>query len=199
MWTASSPASWPSRVTGRRRKSVSIRKWNGSFREGRPGDFAEALMDLGATVCTPTKPNCLICPVSNYCLAQAEGEPERYPIKPPKKAKPIRRGAAYVAVHKGEVLLQRRPDKGLLGGMLGLPTSDWVEGEPSDPAPPFKASWEEIGGVRHVFTHFDLRLTVQRVDLPRRPKADGIWVPLDEVEGLPSVFSKAFRLAIAGK
>ena len=167
--------------------------------EDRPGDFAEALMDLGATVCTPTKPNCLICPVSNYCLAKAEGEPERYPIKPPKKAKPIRRGAAYVAVHKGEVLLQRRPDKGLLGGMLGLPTSDWVEGERSDPAPPFKASWEEIGGVRHVFTHFDLRLTVQRVDLPRRPKADGIWVPLDEVEGLPSVFSKAFRLAIAGK
>ena len=85
--------------------------------EGRPGDFAEALMDLGATVCTPTKPNCLICPVSGYCRAKAEGEPERYPIKPPKKAKPIRRGAAYVVIHKGDVLLQRRPDKGrrLLG------------------------------------------------------------------------------------
>jgi len=82
--------------------------------------------------------------------------------------------------------------------MLGLPTSDWVEGERSDASPPFKASWEEIGDVRHVFTHFDLRLTVQRADLPRRPKADGIWVPLDEVEGLPSVFAKAFRLATSG-
>jgi A/G-specific adenine glycosylase len=167
--------------------------------DGRPGDFAEALMDLGATVCTPTKPNCLICPVSDYCFAKAEGEPERYPIKPPKKAKPIRRGAAYVAVHKGEVLLERRPDKGLLGGMAGLPTSDWVEGVSSEPVPPFKAGWEEIGEVRHVFTHFDLRLTVQRAEVPRRPaKADGFWVPLAEVEGLPSVFAKAFRLATSG-
>ena len=164
--------------------------------EDRPGDFAEALMDLGATVCTPTRPNCLICPLSAYCRAKAEGEPERYPIKPAKKATPIRRGAAYVAVHKGEVLLQRRPDKGLLGGMLGLPTSDWVEGEAADPPPPFDADWEEIGEVRHVFTHFDLRLTVKRADLPHRPKSDGEWVPLADVEGLPSVFAKAFRLAV---
>ena len=167
--------------------------------EGRPGDFAEALMDLGATICTPTRPNCLICPVSDLCLAKAEGEPERYPIKPAKQPKPIRRGTAFVAVHKGEVLLQRRPDKGLLGGMLGLPTSDWTEGERTDPAAPFRADWEEIGEVRHVFTHFDLRLTVTRADLPRRPKAEGVWVALDEVEGLPSVFAKAFRLATAGK
>jgi A/G-specific adenine glycosylase len=132
-------------------------------------------------------------PAGRYCTAKAEGDPERYPIKPPKKAKPIRRGAAFVAVHKGEVLLQRRPDKGLLGGMLGLPTSDWAEGERVRSAPPFKAGWEEIGEVRHVFTHFDLRLTVQRADLPRRPKADdGVWVPLAGVEGLPSVFAKAF-------
>ena len=163
----------------------------------RPGDFAEALMDLGATVCTPSRPNCLICPVSAFCLAKAEGQPERYPIKPAKAAKPIRRGVAFVAVHRGEVLLQRRPDKGLLGGMLGLPTSEWIEGTRTDPAPPFAADWTEIGEVRHVFTHFDLRLTVMRADLPRRPaKAEGIWVKLDAVEGLPSVFAKAFRLAV---
>jgi A/G-specific adenine glycosylase len=83
--------------------------------------------------------------------------------------------------------------------MAGLPTSDWVEGERSDPAPPFKAAWGEVGEVRHVFTHFDLRLTVMRADLPRRPaKVDGFWMPLAEVEGLPSVFAKAFRLATSG-
>lgn len=165
--------------------------------EDRPGDFAEALMDLGAAVCTPTRPNCLICPISGFCRARAEGKPERYPIKPVKKAKPIRHGTAYVAVHQGEVLLQRRPDKGLLGGMLGLPTSDWVEGEPADPPPPFKGNWDEIGDVRHVFTHFDLRLRVLKADLPRRPaKAEGQWVVAKDVEGLPSVFAKAFRLAM---
>lgn len=166
--------------------------------EDRPGDFAEALMDLGATICTPTRPNCLICPISEFCRAKAEGEPERYPIKPARQAKPIRRGAAFVAVHKGQVLLQRRPDKGLLGGMTGLPTSDWVEGNAPDPQPPFKADWRDRGEVRHVFTHFDLRLNVLRADLARRPaKADGFWVALEEVEGLPSVFAKAFRLAIS--
>ena len=163
----------------------------------RPGDFAEALMDLGATVCTPMRPNCLICPISEFCRAKAEGNPERYPIKPAKAAKPIRRGAVFIAVHGGDVLLERRPDKGLLGGMLGLPTSDWIEGERGDPVPPFKAGWEEIGEVRHVFTHFDLRLSVMRADLSRRPaKVEGVWVQLDEVEGLPSVFAKAYRLAM---
>ena len=154
-------------------------------------------MDLGATVCTPTKPNCLICPVSDFCRAKAGGQPERYPIKPEKKPKPIRFGAAFVAVHKGEVLLQRRPEKGLLGGMAGLPTSEWAEGAADKPAPPFNADWAEIGEVRHVFTHFDLRLTVLRADFTRRPaKVEGFWVALDEVEGLPSVFAKAFRLAV---
>lgn len=164
---------------------------------GRPGDFAEALMDLGATVCTPARPNCLICPVSEICRARAEGEPERYPIKPAKKAKPTRHGAVFVAVHQGQVLLQRRPEKGLLGGMIGLPTSDWVEDENTDPVAPFSAAWQEIGEIRHVFTHFDLRLAVKRADLPRRPeKAGGVWVAADEVAGLPSVFAKAFRLAM---
>ena len=163
----------------------------------RPGDFAEALMDLGATVCTPARPNCLICPVSGVCRAKAEGDPERYPIKPAKLAKPVRRGVAWVAVSRNEVLLQRRPEKGLLGGMLGLPTNDWGADGHQDPQEPFRADWDEIGEVRHVFTHFDLRLLVQRADLSRRPKsAKGEWVALDRVEGLPSVFAKALKLAV---
>ncbi|KCZ47982.1 A/G-specific adenine glycosylase [Hyphomonas pacifica] len=167
--------------------------------EERPGEFAEALMDLGATVCTSTKPNCLICPLSELCAARAEGNPERYPIKPAKPEKPVRHGIAYVLHSKGEVLLVRRPDKGLLGGMLALPTGDWVEGDFPETPPPAKADWEEVGEVRHVFTHFALRFRVMRADLARRPKADGQWVNVDAVEGLPSVFAKAFKLAVAGR
>jgi len=162
----------------------------------RPGDFAEALMDLGATVCTPAKPDCLICPLSQLCKARAEGAPERYPAKPAAKAKPVRRGTAWVVVCKGEVLLVRRPERGLLGGMLGLPTSDWSADGDGDPETPFRARWEDCGEVRHVFTHFDLRLAVKRADPARRPESDGLWVPVEAVEGLPSVFAKAFRLAI---
>ncbi len=164
--------------------------------EDRPGEFAEALMDLGATVCTPTKPNCLICPVSGLCAARAEGAPERYPVKPAKKAQPVRYGTAFVLVAGGDVLLVRRPETGLLGGMLALPTDEWTEGRHPDSPPPAKAAWDEVGEVRHVFTHFALRLRVMRADVKRKPKAEGQWVPADEVDGLPSVFAKAFRLAI---
>ena len=161
--------------------------------ENRPGEFAEALMDLGATVCTPKSPNCLICPLKDLCRARAEGAPERYPIKPAKAKQPVRQGIAYVLVNKGQVLLERRPDNGLLGGMLALPTTEWVEGEVS-PSPPLNANWEELGEVRHVFTHFALRLTVLKAEQIGRRKA-GLWVPVDEVAGLPTVFAKAWRLA----
>ncbi|MCA8899696.1 MAG: A/G-specific adenine glycosylase [Hyphomonas sp.] len=163
--------------------------------EQRPGDFAEALMDLGATVCTPSKPNCLICPLSQLCRARAEGTPERYPVKPPKTAKPVRRGVAWVIVHKGQVLLVRRPEKGLLGGMLAVPSSVWFEGDIVDFEDPFEGDWVDCGEVRHVFTHFALRLAVKRANPARRPKLAGDWVPLAEVDGLPTVFAKAFRLA----
>ena len=133
--------------------------------EDRPGEFAEALMDLGATVCTPTKPNCLICPVSGLCAARAEGAPERYPVKPAKKAQPVRYGTAFVLVAGGDVLLVRRPETGLLGGMLALPTDEWTEGRHPDSPPPAKAAWDEVGEVRHVFTHFALRLRVMRADV----------------------------------
>ncbi|HBK16841.1 MAG TPA: A/G-specific adenine glycosylase, partial [Erythrobacter sp.] len=166
--------------------------------DDRPGEFAEALMDLGATVCTPTRPNCLICPLSDLCAAREEGEPERYPIKPAKVAKPVRHGIAYVLVVKGEALLVRRPDKGLLGGMLAVPTGEWVEGDFPEAHAPARADWEEVGEVRHVFTHFALRFRVMRASAPRKPRVEGgIWVKVEEVEGLPSVFAKAFRLAVA--
>lgn len=163
--------------------------------EDRPGEFAEALMDLGATVCTPARPNCLICPLAGLCAARAEGDPERYPVKPAKAEKPVRHGVAHVLLAGDEVLLVRRPDKGLLGGMLALPTGPWVEGGFPETPPPAEAGWEEVGEVRHVFTHFALRLSVRRAVVKRRPAVEGQWVAVDEVAGLPSVFAKAFRLA----
>ncbi|KCZ93318.1 A/G-specific adenine glycosylase [Hyphomonas johnsonii] len=165
--------------------------------EERPGEFAEALMDLGATVCTPTRPNCPACPVADMCRARAEGVPERYPIKPAKGVARVRQGVVYVLVEGDEIMLVRRPDKGLLGGMLALPTTDWPKMGVPDAAPPASARWKTVGEVRHVFTHFTLTLTVQRGTLKgKRP--DGLWTPIRDVEGLPTVFAKAFRLATSG-
>jgi A/G-specific adenine glycosylase len=160
----------------------------------RPGEFAEALMDLGATVCTPTRPNCVACPLSSRCKARAEGAPERYPVKPAKGATRVRQGVVYVLVEGDEVMLVRRPARGLLGGMLALPSTDWPTAGVPDEAYPVEAAWEVVGEVRHVFTHFTLTLTVKRATLNgKRP--DGVWTPIRDVEGLPTVFAKAFRLA----
>jgi len=163
----------------------------------RPGEFAEALMDLGATVCTPTRPGCGICPLSELCRARAEGAPERYPVKAAKGVTRLRQGVVYVLVDGEAVLLVRRPDKGLLGGMLALPSTDWPKTGIPDDAPPADANWQAVGDVRHVFTHFTLTLSVKRAVLKgKRP--DGMWTPIRDVEGLPTVFAKAFRLAVAG-
>ena len=157
----------------------------------RPAEFAEALMDLGATICTPKSPNCLLCPLRTMCAATVEGAPERYPIKPKKVPKPTRLGHVYVLFGQSHtVMTERRPDKGLLGGMLGLPTSDWA-GELPSPKFPSEANWEEVGDVRHVFTHFALTLTVWR------GQADQSLTPVKSAaDGLPSVFSKALKLAV---
>ena len=158
----------------------------------RPAEFAEALMDLGATICTPKSPNCLICPLRSLCAGQAEGAPERYPIKPKKTAKPTRVGHVYVLFGSdGSVLTERRPDTGLLGGMLGLPTSTWGDafGRPRFPA---DADWQEHGEIRHVFTHFALTLKVWRAEGDAGAGNVSVAVAAD---GLPSVFSKALKLA----
>ena len=159
----------------------------------RPAEFAEALMDLGATICSPKSPNCLICPLRDLCAARAEGQPDRYPIKPKKTPKPKRAGHVYLAFDgSGGVLTERRPDKGLLGGMLGLPTSDWAETAPG-PSFPQPGEWESVGEVRHVFTHFALTLTVWRTSGEIKDARMEVSAAAD---ALPSVFKKALKLAL---
>ena len=168
---------------------------------GRAGDLAQALMDLGATVCTPRKPNCLICPLNTMCAARAEGDPERYPVKAEKKATPTRYGSAFVLMHGGEVLLVRRPPSGLLGGMVMPPTSAWSETKADDPLAeaPGKFVWEQVGQVRHVFTHFALKLDVWRATAQPRMKVAGEWMSTDDaLAALPTVGRKAVALAAGG-
>ena len=127
----------------------------------RPGDHAQALMDLGATICTPKSPTCGICPLMTACAARKAGIAADLPRKAPKKLKPVRNGYVYLARRAdGAILLETRPDKGLLGGMLGFPTSDWSDSPVEDP--PFEADWHDPGlEVRHTFTHFHLRLAIR--------------------------------------
>ena len=160
----------------------------------RPGAFAEALMDLGATICTPKKPNCANCPLAKHCAARAEGDPERYPLKPEKVARPVRYGTAYVLRRTGHVWLVRRPPSGLLGGMLALPSSDWCELRQHS-EPPASAAWERLGEVRHVFTHFSLHLDVLAAETSKADLPEGFWVSDDDLTGLPTVFAKAATLA----
>lgn len=156
----------------------------------RAGDFAQAMMDLGATVCTPRDPRCLLCPLSIDCATRAEGDPARYPVKTPKKAKPLRRGNAMWMERDGAVWLVRREDNGMLGGMRALPDDGWSARGDGTGAPP--GDWREAGVVRHGFTHFDLELSV-RVSETAAPEGEGEWWPLDLLDdaGLPTLFAKA--------
>ena len=150
------------------------------------GDFAQAMMDLGATICTPRNPACRLCPVRSWCKAHAQGAPERYPVKAPKAVRPHRHGLAYWLEHDGDVLLVRRPAKGLLGGMLGLPE-----------VPPAETGWEEAGAVAHVFTHFSLTVTLTCARTDRR--LEGIWHPAATLleAGLPTLFAKLAARGLA--
>ncbi|SFJ73503.1 A/G-specific adenine glycosylase [Jannaschia pohangensis] len=158
--------------------------------QDRPGDHAQAVMDLGATICTPRSPACILCPLSADCAARAAGIAADLPRKLPKAAKPERRGFVYVAQRGDTWLQETRPPKGLLGGMLAFPTSEWSE-DPA-PAPPFAADWEALGDVRHTFTHFHLTLTVLRADAAGNADR-GTYAPLDP-GALPTLFAKAHRL-----
>lgn len=169
----------------------------------RPGDFAQGMMDLGATICTPKRPVCLHCPLRDDCRALDAGDPERFPVKPPKKAKPVRRGAAYVLTNSdGAVLLEKRGDKGLLAGMTQVPTTGWTARQDgatdASEAPLAGAEWIDCGTVGHVFTHFELRLTVFRGKGETRPAKDQWWSAPDSVAGeaLPTVMKKVLVLAI---
>ncbi|WP_322867587.1 A/G-specific adenine glycosylase [Aquicoccus sp. G2-2] len=164
----------------------------------RPGDYAQAVMDLGATLCTPKAPACGICPWRGICEARALGIAASLPARSPKQAKPVRRGVAYVGRRAdGAWLLERRPGKGLLGGMLGWPGAPW--GEVAQEAPPVTADWRDIGAeARHTFTHFHLRLAIKVADLPMEsvPNA-ALFLPKSEFRpsDLPTVMRKVFDLA----
>jgi len=162
----------------------------------RPGDYAQAIMDLGATICTPRTPDCAACPWAFACAASAEGDMTRYPLKERKKPKPVRLGTAWLVRGEQGLWLRRRPDKGLLGGMVEVPSTPWAEGPP-DEAPPFEADWGSRGEVRHVFTHFELRLDVREsAPAPDWQPEDGYWAAEDKLdeEALPSVMRKVVKL-----
>jgi A/G-specific adenine glycosylase len=171
----------------------------GLVTDERPGDWAQALMDLGAMICTPSSPGCLTCPVAEVCQARAAGAPETYPRRDAKPDRPQRYGAAYVLTAGDRVALVRRPSKGLLGGMLGLPTSDWRAEPWTDAeaivAAPMPAAWQNAGLIRHVFTHFALDLRVFRAE---GDWEGAIWTPRRDLEAMPSVFLKAAREALGG-
>ena len=165
----------------------------------RPGDYAQAVMDLGATICTPRNPACGICVWRDPCQARADGRTAEFPKKTPKVAKPIRLGVAYIARRDdGAFLLETRPDKGLLGGMLGWPGTEWGDAPP-EVDPPIEALWHDLGAeVRHTFTHFHLRLSlkVAKVAGDATP-SKGRFVPRDAFRpsNLPTVMRKAYDLA----
>ena len=171
----------------------------------RPGDFAQAMMDLGALVCTPKQPACDRCPLGGECAAAAAGSPERYPIRAARKERPTRRGVVYVAIRRdGAVLLRRRPPKGLLGGMSEIPSNGWAESRASrDLNGPFGLEWRQTSGrVVHVFTHFRLELDIFRADVGTAiPAPEDCWwsAPSDlKQEALPSVMRKVIEAALPG-
>ncbi|WP_415922731.1 A/G-specific adenine glycosylase [Tateyamaria sp. SN6-1] len=166
----------------------------------RPGDYAQAVMDLGATICSPKSPACGICPWRDPCAARAAGTAPELPKKTPKQAKPVRHGTVYLGQRDdGAWLLETRPEKGLLGGMLGWPGSDWVAASEQRPvAPPVEARWQKAPGeVRHTFTHFHLMLDVMVARLPTdAAPSTGHFVAAADFRpsDLPTVMRKAFDL-----
>jgi A/G-specific adenine glycosylase len=171
----------------------------------RPGDFAQAMMDLGATVCTPRRPRCSNCPIRETCAAIRDGDPELLPVRAAKAEKPQRRGAAFVAVRgDGAVLLRRRAERGLLGGMTEVPTTAWTarqDGLTTLAGAPFPATWLRVGTIGHVFTHFALDLEVFRASLDMDEAPAGcFWSASQNLAGeaLPTLMKKVIEAAIPG-
>jgi A/G-specific adenine glycosylase len=170
--------------------------------ETRAGDSAQALMDLGSSICTPKKPACALCPINDECAARARGDQETFPRKAPKKTGALRRGSAFVVTRGDELLVRTRAEKGLLGGMTEVPTSDWIAAQDDKAAlkqaPALKgvSRWHRKAGVvTHVFTHFPLELVVYTATVSARARApEGMrWVPIATLkdEALPNVMRKA--------
>ena len=165
--------------------------------DSRAGDHAQAMMDLGATICTPKSPSCKRCPLSGQCGAHDNGTAANLPKRLPKSVKPTRYGIAYIARRQdGAFLLERRPDKGLLGGMLGWPGAEW--GKEAIEKPPLKADWQRLNDeVRHTFTHFHLRLSLYIAMVGLVTPDHGIFISADQFDpnDLPTVMRKAWHLA----
>jgi A/G-specific adenine glycosylase len=177
--------------------------------QSRAGDSAQALMDLGAAICTPKKPACALCPLMDDCTARALGAQESFPRKAAKKTGALRRGAAFVVTRGEELLVRTRPAKGLLGGMTEVPGSEWLAGQEDKAAlaqaPTIKAiaRWHRKAGVvSHVFTHFPLQLVVYTAEVPSRTRApDGMrWVPIATLahEALPNLMRKVIAHGLGG-
>jgi A/G-specific adenine glycosylase len=166
--------------------------------ELRSGDFAQAMMDLGSSICTARSPKCLLCPLREDCAGFAGGTPERFPIKAAKAPKPQRHGTMFWLEREGRVLLVRRPDKGLLGGMRALPTGPWADSPPGLEGAPASAGWAMLDeSVSHGFTHFNLDVALAAATIAEHAGAAvaGEWWPIADLEsaGLPTVFAKAAR------
>ena len=155
------------------------------------GDFAQAMMDLGATICRPRDPNCSVCPLSSDCAAFATGNPQSFPAARSRKARSIRYGIAYWTERDGAVFLVRRPARGLLGGMPALPGPEWTADKLSFERP-------ALAHLRHVFTHFALELAVVASD---RPAGEGWWQPLASLSqsGLPTLYRRAVEAVLSAR
>jgi A/G-specific adenine glycosylase len=164
--------------------------------EKRAGDFAQALMDLGATICTPKRPACLNCPWMKDCGARKRAIQDLLPVKGAERERPLKRGAAFVARDAtGAVLLVKRPEKGLLGGMMQPPLGPWTEDFPSAKEAllqaPFRAEWKRRAGiVRHGFTHFELEIEVYTAHIDKRPNTEGRWIEDMSAAALPTIMRK---------
>ena len=179
----------------------------------RAGDFAQAQMDLGSRICTPKNPSCLLCPIASHCMGHQLGLAPLLPRRIARKPRPTRYGLAFFALREdGAVLLHQRPEGGLLGGMMEIPSTDWREDEiklkTALKSPPIQGNWWRVDGeVEHTFTHFHLKLTVYRLIAPRKAEltlfADAErckWVQRDDLsrEALPSVMRKVIAHALQG-
>lgn len=169
--------------------------------DSRAGDFAQAMMDLGAQICTTRSPRCLLCPLREGCAGYAAGAPESLPVKPAKKAVPERRGTAFWITRAGgaEVWLVTRPGAGMLGGMRSLPDDGWSAARDGTGTLPLAGAWRDLGAVRHSFTHAHLTLAVMGLASDTPVPSDGEWWPIDKLDeaGLPTLYAKAAQRARA--
>lgn len=171
--------------------------------DARAGDFAQAMMDLGANICTARDPHCSLCPLASHCAGAAAGDAARFPIKPAKKPKPARTGHAFWIEREGKVWLVRRAQRGMLAGMRALPDDGWRAAGDGSGKAPVAGEWQSAGAVQHDFTHFRLHLQVMAFHATgiELPESEGEWWPIARLgdAGLPTLFAKAARLVTAQK